>query len=153
MMKTFPTKSSCYLYFIERDLLKMKEEILLYPSDESLWSIEGDIRNSGGNLFLHIMGNLRHFIGATLGNTGYLRNRDNEFNAKNLSRASLMDEFEQTLLAIRTGLTTLSDEQMMQPYPLEKHGEIVTVEYMLMHLFSHLNYHLGQVNYHRRLLS
>lgn len=153
MMKTFPTKSSCYLYFMERDLLKMKEEILLYPSDESLWSIEGDIRNSGGNLFLHIMGNLRHFIGATLGNTGYLRNRDNEFNAKNLSRAALMDEFEQTLLALRTGLTTLSDEQMMQPYPLEKHGEIVTVEYMLMHLFSHLNYHLGQVNYHRRLLS
>jgi uncharacterized damage-inducible protein DinB len=153
MMQTFPTQSSFYLYFLERDLQKMKDEIILYSPFENIWKLDGNIRNSAGNLFLHIMGNLRHFIGATLGNTGYLRNREAEFNTTGLSLDHLMIEYEETLNAIRTGLALLDDNRMKQPFPLEKHGEEVTIEYMLMHLYSHLNYHLGQVNYHRRLLS
>jgi uncharacterized damage-inducible protein DinB len=152
-MQNFPSKSSFYLYFLERDLQKMKDEIVLYSPFENIWKVDGNISNSAGNLFLHIMGNLRHFIGATLGNTGYLRRRELEFSAKELPMDYLMSEYEETLKAIRTGLGMVNDDRMKEPFPLEKHGEVVTVEYMLMHLYSHLNYHLGQLNYHRRLLS
>jgi hypothetical protein len=69
----------------DRDLAKLEEEIKLYPMEESLWKITGDIKNSGGNLCLHLCGNLQHFIGSILGNTGYKRNRDYEFAAKNVS--------------------------------------------------------------------
>jgi len=67
---------------IERDLNKLEEEINLYSSEETIWKIDREIKNSGGNLCLHLCGNLQHFIGAILGKTGYIRNRDNEFIAK-----------------------------------------------------------------------
>jgi len=151
-MKNYSNQSQLFLHFFERDLMKMKEEILLYRNEKNLWLVKGTLSNSAGNLFLHVLGNLRHFIGATLGNTGYLRNRDKEFNEKNVPLNVLIEEFDRTIEDIKTGLNGLSNERMCDNFPLEKHGEVVSIEYMLQHLLTHLNYHLGQVNYHRRFL-
>jgi uncharacterized damage-inducible protein DinB len=152
-MQTFESRSAFFLSFFERDFLKMKEEILLYAHEDDLWLKQPNISNSAGNLFLHIMGNLRHFIGATLGKTGYVRNRDYEFSASGVSISEMMEEWDQTAKDVQLGLSKVGDEQMKEAFPLEKHGEIVSNEFMLMHLYSHLNYHLGQINYHRRLLA
>jgi hypothetical protein len=67
-----------------RDLEKLKTEISSFKDESNLWKISGDIKNSAGNLCLHLCENLQHFIGAVLGNSGCVRNRDAEFSRKNV---------------------------------------------------------------------
>jgi hypothetical protein len=138
---------------LERDLNKLVEEINLYTSEELVWNIKGDIKNSGGNLCLHLCGNLQHFIGATLGNSGYIRNRDNEFTAKGVSRDKLIIEIQSTKKSIQTTLSNLDKSILEKEYPIEVFGYPMTTMFFLIHLTSHLEYHLGQINYHRRLLN
>ncbi|HCY77010.1 MAG TPA: DinB superfamily protein [Ignavibacteriales bacterium] len=136
-----------------RDLNKLKDEISLYKDETSLWIIKNEINNSAGNLCLHLIGNLNHFIGALLGNTGYVRNRENEFSAKNILRTELYMEIDRTNDVISNSLLNLSKEDFEKDFPSEKHGKIVKTDYMLLHLITHFNYHLGQINYHRRLIN
>jgi len=138
--------------FFERDLKKIKQEISLYKQESTLWIVKGDINNSSGNLCLHLTGNLLHFIGATLGNTGYIRNRDSEFAAKNIQREMLIAEIDATIAVVTATLKNLPDSDLDKIFPLEKHGHSVTTENMLLHLLAHLSYHIGQINYHRRLI-
>ena len=135
-----------------RDLEKLKTEIQQYRDENALWVTGGEIANSAGNLCLHLVGNLNHFVGATLGHTGYVRERDLEFSLKNVPRQELLDALDKTIAVVRTSLATLKDADLYERFPLEEHGEVVTTGYMLLHLQTHLNYHLGQINYHRRLL-
>jgi uncharacterized damage-inducible protein DinB len=136
----------------ERDLQKLKIEIEFYQNEESMWKIDKSIANSAGNLCLHLVGNLNHFVGAILGNSGYVRNRELEFSLKNIPRTELIEKVEGTLdIVIRT-LDQLSANDLEKEYPLEALGYKMTTEYFLIHLFGHLSYHLGQINYHRRLL-
>ena len=139
------------LEIFERDLNKLKDEISLYKDENSLWIIKKEISNSAGNLCLHLIGNLNHFIGAALGNSGYVRNRDNEFSAKNIPRAELISEIKKTIETVSNVLQKFSEEDFEKDFPLEKHGNVVKTDFMLLHLISHFNYHLGQINYHRRL--
>lgn len=137
----------------ERELLKLREEINLYPNEQSIWVIRGNIANSAGNLCLHLLGNLNHFVGTVLGHTGYVRDRDAEFALKNVPRNQLIASIDDTIPMLTSVLGKLTAEQLAGNYPVEKHGQIVTMNYMLLHLLTHLNYHLGQVNYHRRLVA
>ena len=140
------------LEIFERDLGKLKEEISLYTNENNLWKTEKQISNSGGNLALHFIGNLNHFIGATLGNTGYVRERDNEFSDKNIPVQKILDNIDATIIVVKNTLSNLTAEDFEKVFPLEKHGQIVKTDFMLMHLLAHLEYHLGQINYHRRLI-
>lgn len=138
----------------ERDLNKLKDEINLYETEADLWKTENQISNSAGNLCQHLIGNLNHFIGSTLGETGYVRNRDEEFAARNASRETLLRDIDRTIEAVKTGLQKVSDEDLATGnFPIEKHGETKRMDFMLLHLLTHFNYHLGQINYHRRLIS
>jgi len=134
------------------DLEKLKTEISSYTDEMNLWKISGDIKNSGGNLCLHLCGNLQHFIGAVLGNSGYVRKRDAEFSKKNVSVKELVKEVELTITAVENTLNHLKEERLGQKYPRNVFGYEMTTEYFLIHLAAHMNYHLGQINYHRRLL-
>ncbi|MBK9792154.1 MAG: DUF1572 family protein [Sphingobacteriales bacterium] len=140
------------LEIFERDLGKLKEEISLYTNENNLWKTEKQISNSGGNLALHLIGNLNHFIGATLGNTGYVRERDNEFSDKNIPVQKILDNIDATIIVVKNTLSNLTAEDFEKVFPLEKHGQIVKTDFMLLHLLAHLEYHLGQINYHRRLI-
>lgn len=135
-----------------RDLTKLKQEINSYTSEESIWKLEGEIKNTAGNLCLHLCGNLQHYIGAVLGKSGYLRNRDAEFSSRGLSQASLAKEIEITLKIVDRTLSTLDHDILNQPYPENVLNKPMTTGYFLIHLAGHLNYHLGQINYHRRLV-
>ena len=139
----------------ERELNKLAEEIKLYPNEASIWKVTDGIKNSGGNLCLHICGNLQHFIGNVLGNTGYVRNRDKEFADKNISVADLLNEIEITKKAVVKTLENIPDTDLDKEYtafPAHLLGkENITKFYFLAHLIAHMDYHIGQINYHRRL--
>ena len=136
----------------ERDLQKLITEINLYKDEDNLWLVKEGISNSAGNLCLHLAGNLNHFIGATLGNTGYVRHRDDEFSLKNIPRQDLLLNIENCILMVKNTLKNLQDGELEKDFPLEVFGRIVRTDFMLVHLTTHLTYHLGQINYHRRLL-
>ena len=137
----------------ERDLTKLKEEISLYVDESKIWAVKREIKNSAGNLALHLLGNLNHFIGAILGNSGYVRNRDAEFSEKNVPRAEIISNTDKTIGVIKSTLSKISDEDLKKDYPVKVLKDKVTMrtEFFLIHLSGHLNYHLGQINYHRRL--
>lgn len=138
---------------IERDLNKLETEINLYGSEETIWKIDKDIKNSAGNLCLHLCGNLQHFIGAILGKSGYVRNREHEFAAKGISRAELINQIQQTKTAVKSTLQKLNTDLLNKEYESPVLGYPMTTLYFLIHLTAHLEYHVGQINYHRRLLS
>lgn len=136
----------------ERDLNKLKEEINSYKDEQNLWKLEGSISNSAGNLALHLIGNLNHFIGAILGNTGYVRERDKEFSDKNIPREKILKDIDVTINIVKNTLSNLSDEVLLSQFPEKKQGQEYPTNFILLHLLAHLEYHLGQINYHRRLL-
>ena len=136
----------------QRDLQKLKQEIELYQQESNIWKVEPNITNSAGNLCLHLVGNINHFIGKILGGTDYVRNREAEFADKDVPRTVLVGMVEETIQVVAASLQKVSPEQLQEPYPLEVFGYPMTTEFFLVHLAMHLDYHLGQINYHRRLL-
>ena len=135
-----------------RDLNQLKTEIELYQNENDIWIIQKDIANSAGNLCLHLVGNLNTYIGAEFGKTGYIRNRPQEFSLKNIPRAELLSRIEETIIVIDNALDNISDEELKKEYPLLVFENKTSTEFMLIHLTTHLAYHLGQINYHRRLI-
>jgi len=136
----------------QRDLTKLKQEIAAYSDESSIWIIEKNIANSAGNLCLHLVGNLNTYIGAEFANTGYIRNRDLEFSLKNVPQAELLKKIDDTILVVEKGLAALKEADLDKEYPLLVFKEKTSTGYFLVHLAAHLGYHLGQINYHRRLL-
>ena len=136
----------------ERDLNRLKTEIELYTNENNLWQIEKGISNSAGNLCLHLIGNLNIFIGNVLGKTDYVRNRPLEFSLKNIPRANLLQSIDATIVMVDRTLNALREEDLQLEFPILVFEKKTSTEFMLIHLTRHLSYHLGQINYHRRLL-
>jgi uncharacterized damage-inducible protein DinB len=135
-----------------RDLEKLKTEMTSFKNEKKIWEISGEVKNSTGNLCLHVCGNLQHFIGATLGNSGYIRNRNEEFSRKNVPVKELVNEIDLTSNVIEKTLNELKEEVLNNTFPINVFSYEMTTGFFLVHLTTHLNYHLGQINYHRRLL-
>lgn len=136
----------------ERDLQRLKTEIELYKDEDNLWLVKEGISNSAGNLCLHLIGNLSHFIGTMLGHTGYVRRREDEFSLKNIPRQDLVTNIENCRLIVKNTLAKLTAADLEKEFPQQVFDKSINTEMMLMHLSTHLTYHLGQINYHRRLL-
>jgi len=134
-----------------RDTQKLKEEIQAYSTDAALWQLKDGISNSGGNLCLHLVGNLNHFLGATVGNTGYVRQRDLEFSTKGLSKMELVQLITDTQKMLKAVLPELTEADLEKEFPFEFMGKQTTRWYLNQFLL-HFHSHLGQINYHRRLL-
>ena len=138
--------------FYERDTRKLIEEVNLFENEEDLWRTEGSVKNSCGNLVLHIIGGLNHFFGAILAHTGYVRDRDQEFTRKGVARKELVAQLEELIPLINQTINALTPEQMEAEYPIFFDKPKTSVGYVLVRLLAHLDYHLGQVNYLRRIL-
>ena len=136
----------------EKELDNLTEEIKAYEQDELLCKIADGINNSGGNLCLHLTGNLQHFIGATLGESGYIRNREAEFKLKNIPKQKLLEEIENTKRIVTDALEQVSKKELDSDFPIQVFDEPLTTEYFLVYLLRHLSYHIGQINYHRRMI-
>ena len=137
----------------ERDLKKLRDEINSFPNEADLWKTSGAVTNSAGNLCQHLTGNLQHFFGAVLGESGYVRDRDAEFASTGITRADLLAGIDAAASSVKDTLSRLSDEDLAKNYPVEVLDRPMTTGHFLTHLVAHFNYHLGQINYLRRLLS
>ncbi len=135
-----------------RELNTLKEELKLYTSEEAIWKVEKDINNSAGNLTLHLIGNLKHYFGACLGNNGYVRHREDEFNLKKIPLRTLLSDIDEVIEMIQKTLNNMDDGQFHANFPGFFLNEQRSVQYVSLHLLAHFSYHLGQINYHRRLL-
>ena len=134
-----------------REMSSLVREVQAYPDDESLWYTPAGITNSGGTLVLHLAGNLKHFVGAILGGTGYVRERDGEFSRRGLTRAQLKDQVDEAARVVDETLAGLSADAWDEDYPIAVGGRTLRTSEFLIHLASHLAYHLGQIDYHRRI--
>ena len=135
-----------------RDLKRLLNEIELYKNEADIWKVKAQISNSAGNLCLHLVGNLNKYIGKELGGTEYIRNRDLEFSLKDMPRLELMLKVENTIEMINQIFDQLDDSLLQMEYPIFVFDEKTSTEFLLVHLTTHLTYHLGQINYHRRLI-
>ncbi len=140
------------LKIFERDLNVLIKELESFTNEDDVWKTLPGISNSAGNLTLHLNGNLQHFIGATLGNTGYVRNREAEFSSKGIATKQLINDTQETLAIIKNILPKLTEEQLSADFPLKLNEQVFRTDYFIYHLMAHLSYHLGQINYLRRLL-
>jgi hypothetical protein len=143
--------SNAFEMLIVRDLLKLKDELSSFNNEGNIWKTAGGISNSSGNLVMHLIGNLNHFIGATLGNTGYIRNREFEFAGKDVARKELLKSIDSTIDMLKIVLPTIDNTEMEREFPLTFAGSHPTGHYLL-HFYGHFTYHLGQINYLRRVL-
>ncbi|MCE7072374.1 DUF1572 domain-containing protein [Dyadobacter sp. CY327] len=148
-------KTEILVQLFERDLKKLRDEIQQYPSDDSLWvRLPGTI-NTGGNLCQHLIGNLRTYVGLALGQVHYVRNRDAEFTERLFTQTELLVELDELLPIVVKSVDSLSDAQLDAEYPRNVLDMFAnqTIALVLTHLLTHLSYHLGQINYHRRWIS
>ena len=136
----------------DRALTTLRKEIELYSSDSQIWKVAEGINNPGGNIFLHLMGNLNTFFGSVYGNTGYVRDRPLEFSLRDVPRSTLLEMLEEIHPIVIQVLLDFPIEQLGEIYPIRIFDEDKTNGYIFIHLETHLAYHLGQINYHRRLL-
>ncbi|MAY83976.1 MAG: DinB superfamily protein [Flavobacteriales bacterium] len=140
------------LFLYKRDLLQLKNEVEAFKDESNLWRLEGEIKNTAGNLALHLCGNLQHFIGHILCGSDYQRDRDYEFAAKNVAREDIIKEIDTTIETLERLVPKLDKSTFDQAFPIKIALGDFTIFQMLVHLQGHLNYHLGQVNYLRRIL-
>ncbi|MFQ5549907.1 MAG: DinB family protein [Gemmatimonadales bacterium] len=138
---------------ISRELSTVQDELLAYPDEADIWVTPDGVANSAGNLALHLAGNLKHFIGAKLGGTAYVRNRELEFGARGIPRDELLAELSATTGIVEQVLGELSLEELDDEFPTGVPGLSVHTVDFLIHLASHLAYHAGQINYHRRIVT
>lgn len=138
---------------LRRELAALRRSVEAYPDDASLWAERPGLPNSGGTIVLHLAGNLQHFLGAVLGGTGYRRDRDAEFARRDVPRAELLAEITATETAVDRGMGRVSEAVLATPYPERIAGRSLAMGDFLVHLATHLAYHLGQLDYHRRLVS
>ncbi len=138
---------------MSRELRTIQRELEAYPDDRLLWQPLPGLPNTGGTLALHAAGNLQHFVGAVLGKTGYVRNRDAEFARRDVPRAELLRELEQAITVVETVLPGLPAAVVDDWYPLPVANRRVRTDEFLVHLLAHLAYHLGQLDYHRRAVT
>jgi hypothetical protein len=136
---------------LDRDLHALQQEMAAYPDDDALWVLPPGVANSGGTLALHLVGNLRHFIGAVLGGGSYVRDREQEFSQRGLSRHAVIAMIADTRRDVMSVLSALNPARLSQPFPIAVLDTQLVTSDFLLHLCTHLTYHVGQVDYHRRI--
>ena len=137
---------------LARDLRALRRELEAYGNERDLWRVQPGISNSAGNLALHLTGNLQYFIGTVLSGSGYVRDRDAEFGRRDVPKAELLREVDAAIAAVAL-LSKVPDADLAKPFPQPVAGVTLATGDFLIHLAAHFTYHLGQVDYHRRLLT
>lgn len=136
-----------------RELASLRREIEAYDNEDDLWAVPSGISNSAGTLTLHLCGNLQHYVGARLGATGYARDREAEFGRRDVPRQELLAQIDAAAAAVEETLPQITSERLGEDFPEPILGHTLNTGDFLVHLTSHLGYHLGQVDYHRRIVT
>ena len=146
-------RMSAIAAIFDRDLRALAREIEAYADERDLWRLPPGVPNSAGTLALHLAGNVQHYLGARLGDTGYRRDRPAEFADRDVPRAELLRRIEAARAAVRAAAARSEDARLAEEFPETVGGVRVPTGEYLIHLLTHLAYHLGQIDYHRRLVT
>ena len=138
---------------LDRDLQALAREVAAYPDDAALWQTPEGVVNSAGTLVLHLTGNIQHFLGSRLADTGFVRDRTAEFFARDVPHGTLLREIDAARAAVRSAAAKVTADSLELDFPEIVGGMRVATGEYLMHLVSHFAYHLGQLDYHRRLVT
>jgi hypothetical protein len=138
---------------LRREVRAIQREIALYPDGDSLWKELPGVPNTGGTLALHAAGNIQHFVGAVVGGTGYVRQREREFTLRGVAPDEVVAELERAVAAVEHAVAETPEERLSEAYPLPVGERRVATADFLVHLATHLAYHLGQIDYHRRMVT
>jgi uncharacterized damage-inducible protein DinB len=138
---------------IARELRALAREVQAYPDDASVWRTLPGISNSAGTLVLHLAGNIQYYIGTKLGGGGYVRDRQAEFARRDVPRRELLAEIDRAIAAVEGTLPRVSDQTMAADFPEPVGGKTLRTGEFLLHLATHLGWHLGQLDYHRRMVT
>ncbi|MGL4612051.1 MAG: DinB family protein [Trueperaceae bacterium] len=136
-----------------REVATLERELDLYPDDKSVWKELPGLPNPGGTLFLHLAGSLQHFFGATLGKSEYVRDRAAEFSKRDVPRSEIKGELSRARQGVQAGFANLTEESLGQVFPVQYADAEVSTQLTLLQFSSHLAYHLGQIDYHRRVVT
>ena len=136
-----------------RELKSIERELNAYQTEDHVWALPAGLPNSGGTLALHAAGNLRHFIGTVLGGGTFVRDRDAEFSRRNVPRTELIEGLREAEKAVRDTLATIDAASFEEPYPLPVANRRINTGEFLAHLATHLAYHAGQLDFHRRVVT
>src|SRR4051812_15991101 len=136
-----------------RELRAVKRELDAYPDEASVWRQMPGVPNTGGTLALHLAGNIQHFLGAKLAGDGYVRDRDAEFALRDVRRRDLAAGIDRAIASLERTFDGLTDDRLAAPYPDQIAKRTVATSLFLVHLATHLAYHLGQIDYHRRAVT
>ncbi len=136
-----------------RELEGFQREIQLFPDDETVWRTVPGVTNSAGALARHAAGNLRHYVGAVLGGSGYVRDRAAEFGERSATRAELGRALAAAIDEVNRVLPGLDPPALSGLFPEPVGGARIETGMFLLHLEAHLAHHLGQVGYLRRILT
>ncbi len=136
-----------------RDIARLGQQVNGFPDDSTLWAILPGTTNSAGNLALHVEGNLREYIGRQLGGVPYERRRPLEFSSTGLTRGELAGRVTALQTLIPEIVLGLTEQVLDAPFPEEVLGIPLSTRQFVIHLLGHLNYHLGQIDYLRRIVT
>jgi hypothetical protein len=139
--------------FLLRELAALRRELEAYPEDGLVWSLPPGAPNSAGTLALHLSGHIQHYVGAVLGGTSYLRDRDAEFATRGLPRRDLLANMAEAERAVVAVLPGIANSSLNGVFPERLRGVKVTTREALLQVATHAAYHVGQVDYHRRLVT
>jgi uncharacterized damage-inducible protein DinB len=136
-----------------REIATLERELDLYPDDASVWKERPGLPNPAGTLFLHLAGSLQHFFGATLGQTGYVRDRAAEFSKRDVPRGEIKGELSRARQGVQAAFANLTEDRLEQVFPMQFADAEFSVRLTLLQFLSHVAYHLGQIDYHRRAVT
>jgi len=134
-----------------RELDRLADQVSEYPSDAALWSTSGAQKNAPGTLALHLSGGLLAMVGASLGGTGYVRDRDREFSERDVPREEVVRRVRACRDVVVPIIEGLDDGTLAEVYPAPTSPAYagMTTRAFLMHLLWHVGWHLGHIYYHR----
>ena len=134
-----------------RDLTRLSQELRAFPDTPSIWRTAPGVTNAAGTLALHREGNLREYLGRQLGQIDYARDRPLEFGARHVEQHEILERIEAIREMVPRVIGGLTAQALEARYPEDVLSVPMSTRQFLIHLSGHLNYHLGQIDYLRRI--
>ena len=132
--------------FLRQDFLPKLLHCLNAMTDDQIWWRPNEQSNSVGNLVLHLRGNLKQWIVASLGGQEFHRERDAEFEIRSrVSRAELISAIETAVVEVESVLSNFPAPQLLVRYLVQVYQ--VSALQAVYHVVEHFSYHLGQILY------
>lgn len=113
---------------------------------DEIWARPNEQTVSAGNLVLHLAGNVRQYVVATLGGVPDVRERQKEFDAAGpMPAAELLERLEKAMAEAAPVIDRLDPASLLRTYRVQ--GFVESGLSILVHVVEHFSYHTGQIAY------